>query len=114
MTIHQNIRIMNTKEVLFPVAIFSHKGRKIIKSIVPEELPTHDNDIGWWDYWFTIGAYTYQLCGDYKHPHRMINNLVVYVHHEGHYYDEERIETIEDVKIEFRALGYRGFIKAMR
>lgn len=70
--------------------------------IKSDNLSHLDDQDDWWDYWFTIGKYTFQLCGDYKNHQRLFRNLKIYVYPASSCLsDEERIEEISDVTISF-------------
>ena len=93
------------KEYLcFPVVQFTLNGKKREFSIKQDNLPHLEREVDdWWDYWFTIGRQTFQLCGDYERGKRLFRNLRIYVYPaKSSLDDSERIAEITDVKIEFR------------
>lgn len=87
----------------FPVVHFVHEGKKRKHELRSANLSHLDDMDDWWDYWFSIGKYTYQLCGDYENRKRLFRNLVIYVYRKSDdYTDEDRIEELkENVTISF-------------
>lgn len=87
----------------FPVVHFHYKGRKWQYSIQSERLSHLDENDDWWDYWFSIGKYAYQLCGDYKDGNRLFQNMKIYVYPaNSSLEDGDRIDEIDKVTISFQ------------
>ena len=92
---------MTTKQYLtFPVVKFRY-GKKTKRHIIhADRLPHLDDNDDWWDYWFTIGTRTFQLCGDYARGRRLFRNLVVYVYDARKDIDDSmRIDEIREVSV---------------
>lgn len=87
----------------FPVVHFKYKGKKKKQELLSNNLPHIDDIDDWWDYWFKIGKYTYQLCGDCEKKKRLFRNLVIYVYPaKDDYTDDDRIGEIrEGITISF-------------
>ena len=84
----------------FPVVKFCYKDIRRKYTIKAGNLPHLDDTDDWWDYWFTIGKRTYQLCGDYEKGKRLFRNLRIYVYPKNSTLDDsERIDEITDVRI---------------
>ena len=85
----------------FPVIHFHFKTRK--QHVIQEEnVPHLDLNDDWWDYWFTMGKYSYQLCGDYENGNRLFRNLKIYVYpSNSSLNDDDRIKEIKNVTISF-------------
>lgn len=94
---------MKTKNCLcFPTITFKYKGKNRKHIIHAGNFPHLDDGDDWWDYWFTIGKYTYQLCGAYSCGKRLLDNLVIYVYNaKNHIDDSMRIDEIHEVTIDY-------------
>ena len=88
-----------------PVVHFHFKSRKR-QYVLPAQFPSHlDSMDNWWDYWFTIGKYTYQLCGDYEKGKLLFRNLKIYAYPSNSSLDDsERIAEINKVTISFQPI----------
>lgn len=86
----------------FPVVHFHYQGQQRQKCINTDNLPHLDDNDDWWDYWFSIGKYTYQLRGDFEDKMRLFRNLKIYVYPvNSTLTDQERIDEISKVTISF-------------
>ncbi len=81
----------------YPVVHFKHKDKKKKQELLSSNLPHLDDTDDWWDYWFKIGKYIYQLCGDYEKKQRLFRNLIIYVYpNKSGITDDDRIEEIKE------------------
>ena len=96
----------------YSVVHFHFKSRKRQYVMRDNHLPHLDSMDDWWDYWFTTGKYTYQLCGDYENGKRLFRNLKIYVYPANSSLDDsERIAEINDVTISFQPIDEDCIIK---